>query len=107
MNGLSEPWIYADVYRVSVWKPLKAVHDFPLAVCDYRTVAVEDLVPTDIVFPDYLGETYNFRPNPSHRWYYIDEQAADEAWMVKCFDSATNHDPNIASCMIMNSYSDL
>lgn len=84
----------------SVWKPLHGpVHSSPLAVCDYRTVKDEDLVPTDIIFPDYLGETYNFFPSAEHRWYYIDGQQADEAWMIKCFDSATTVNPEVAQCM--------
>lgn len=83
----------------SVWKPLRGpVYDSPLSMCDYRTVKNEDQVPTDIIFPDYLGETLNFWPNPDHRFYFIDGQQADEAWMIKCFDSATALEPGIAQC---------
>ncbi|PGH34607.1 hypothetical protein GX50_02591 [[Emmonsia] crescens] len=78
-------------YRVQIlnfWKPLVGpVDDAPLALCDYRTVALDDRVPTDIVFPDYLGETYNFWANPKHRWYYLEGQLATEALIFKCFDS--------------------
>ncbi|KAK7918290.1 hypothetical protein PG985_010164 [Apiospora marii] len=56
----------------------------------------DDRVPTDIIFPDYLGETYNFWPNPKHRFYFVDGQRSDEAWMIKCFDSATADNPSIA-----------
>ncbi|KAF4119670.1 hypothetical protein GMORB2_4579 [Geosmithia morbida] len=85
---------------VNVWKPLRGpVIDSPLAVCDYRTVSPDqDAVPTDIVFPDYLGESINFRPNPAHRFYYIDRQRSDEAWMIKCFDSSTASNPEISQC---------
>ncbi|KAK0732131.1 hypothetical protein B0H67DRAFT_679620 [Lasiosphaeris hirsuta] len=65
-------------------------------LCDYRTVSDQDRAPTDIIFPDYLGETYNFWPNSGHRFYYVDEQKADEAWLIKCYDSSTMHDPSIA-----------
>lgn len=83
----------------SVWRPLFGpVYDAPLAVCDYRSINAQDAVPTDAVFPDYLGETYNFYPNPEHRWFYLDGQRAEEAWMVKCFDSAALKDPNISKC---------
>ncbi|RVD81167.1 uncharacterized protein DFL_009042 [Arthrobotrys flagrans] len=82
---------------VNVWRPLRGpVYDYPLAVCDYRTVDPHDRVPTDIVFPDYLGETYNFWPNPKHRWYYIDAQKENEALLVKCFDSKSALDPSVA-----------
>jgi hypothetical protein len=84
---------------ISVWKPLRGpVFDAPLAVCDYRTVDFNDRVPTDVVFPDYLGETYNFWPNPGHKWYFLDGQRQDEAWMVKCFDSKTATDPTVSQC---------
>lgn len=83
----------------SVWRPLRGpVFDHPLAVCDYRTVPFNDRVPTDIIFPDYLGETYNFWPNPAHRWYYLDGQQADEVLLVKCFDSKTETESSIAQC---------
>ncbi|VBB84477.1 Putative Aspirochlorine biosynthesis protein N [Podospora comata] len=85
---------------INVWKPLRGpVYSSPLAVCDYRTVKTEDMVPTDIVFPDFVGETLNFWPNPNHRFYYVDGQREDEAWMIKCFDSGSTTDPNIAQCM--------
>ncbi|KAF4430286.1 hypothetical protein FACUT_8945 [Fusarium acutatum] len=61
-----------------------------------KTVRDGDRVPTDIIFPDYLGETYNLWPNSGHRFYFIDGQESDEAWMIKCFDSETNANPEIA-----------
>lgn len=85
------------VQIINVWKPLRGpVQNAPLAVCDYRTVDRADEMPTDIIFPDYLGETYNFLPQARHRFYYVDEQEACEAWMIKCFDSATASDDSIA-----------
>lgn len=85
--------------QTSVWKPLRGpVYDAPLAVCDYQTLDYEDRVPTDIIFPDYLGETYHIWPNPKHRWYYIDGQQTNEALMIKCHDSKTSDDPSIAQC---------
>ena len=67
-------------------------------MCDYQSIAKEDRVPTDIVFPDYLGETYNFYPNATHRFYYLDGQMPDEVCLIKCFDSSTSRDPCIAQC---------
>ena len=36
------------------------------------------------------GETYSVKYNPNHRWYYIPEMRADEALLLKCYDSATD-----------------
>ena len=76
-----------------MWRPLIApVRNFPLAVCDYRTVDVAgDLVVTRLRFPAWLADRENFsvRYNPSHRWYYWRGLAPDEVMVFKCFDSAS------------------
>ncbi|MFX6888168.1 CmcJ/NvfI family oxidoreductase, partial [Acinetobacter baumannii] len=28
--------------------------------------------------------------NPAHRWYYVPRMTADEALLLKCYDSATD-----------------
>ena len=90
----------AKTYWCSVWRPLRGpIYDHPISMCDYRSVNHQtDRVPTDIVFPDYLGETYNFFPNPEHRFYYLDRQMPDEACLIKCSDTKTARDPSIAQC---------
>ena len=46
------------------------VLDAPLAVCDARSVAPQDLIASDLVFRDRRGETYNLLYNPRQRWFY-------------------------------------
>jgi hypothetical protein len=73
---------------VNLWRPIKSpVLDAPLAVCDARSVAPQDLVASDLVFQDRRGETYNLLYNPSQRWFYAPEMRADEVLLLKCFDS--------------------
>ncbi|KAM0457401.1 hypothetical protein ACHAO4_003200 [Trichoderma viride] len=96
---LAEKYRGCRVQLLNFWKPLVGpVQDAPLALCDYRTVAPDDRVPTDIVFPDYLGETYNFWANPQHRWYYMEGQLATEALIFKNFDSEAFKNDSIAKC---------
>ena len=33
-------------------------------------------------------ETYRVTYNPAHRWFYVPEMQADEAILIKCYDSA-------------------
>jgi len=76
---------------VNLWRPIRGpLRDAPLAVCDARTVAADDLVPSDLVYRDRVGETYAVRFNPQHRWFYVPEMQADEALLLKCYDSATD-----------------
>jgi hypothetical protein len=72
---------------INVWKPLRPVESAPLAVCDARTIAPEDLVATDLRYADRTGEVYSLRFNPAHRWFYFPAMRAEEALLLKCFDS--------------------
>jgi hypothetical protein len=74
---------------VNVWRPIRGpLFDAPLAVCDARTVADGDLVGQDLIYRDRIGEIYGLTYNPDHRWYYAPAMQADEALLLKCFDSA-------------------
>ena len=73
---------------INAWKPIRGpVREAPLAVCDARTIAAGDLVPTDLRYRDRTGEVYSLRFSPEHRWYYFSAMRADEVMLLKCFDS--------------------
>jgi hypothetical protein len=72
---------------INLWRPLRGpVLDTPLAMCDARTVASEDFLPTDLIYRDRRGEIYTVAYNPRHRWYYAPKMTADEALLLKCYD---------------------
>lgn len=76
---------------VNVWRPIRGpLLDAPLAVCDARSVDPDDLVPSDLIYRDRVGETYSVTYNPSHRWFYFPEMRVDEALLLKCYDSETD-----------------
>jgi len=73
---------------INVWRPIVGpVLQKPLALCDARTVAREDLVRSDLIHPGRKGEIYSLAPNPAHRWYYVPKMRTDEVLLIKCFDS--------------------
>ena len=73
---------------VNVWRPLNGpVQDSPLAVCDARSVEDGDLVATDLVYPDRVGEIYYVKFNSRHRWFYAPAMRNDEVMLIKCYDS--------------------
>jgi hypothetical protein len=79
------------VQVVNLWRPIRGpVRDAPLAMADGTTVAPEDLVASDLIYPNRRGETYSVKYNPNHRWFYFPEMTADEALLLKCYDSATD-----------------
>ena len=76
---------------INFWRPIgHAVQNWPLAMCDAQSISPGDLIPTDLVYPDKVGETYSFVFNPAHRWYYFPDQAPEEVLLLKIFDSRTD-----------------
>lgn len=76
---------------INVWRGVRhAVQDWPLALGDARSFAPEDLVATDIVYADRVGEIYGATHHPRQRWHYYPDLALDEAVLIKCYDSRTD-----------------
>jgi hypothetical protein len=79
------------VQIINVWRPIKGpLYDAPLVMGDARSVAPQDLVASDLIFPDRSGEIYLLNYNPAHRWFYVSAMKTDEALLLKCYDSATD-----------------
>lgn len=76
---------------VNLWRPIgRPVATAPLALCDARSIEPGDLIASDLVYPDKVGETYAFLPSPRHRWFYFSEVRPDEVILLKIFDSRTD-----------------
>jgi hypothetical protein len=87
----AEELLRGRVQVINLWRPINhPVYDAPLAVCDATTVEPEDLVPSDLVYRDRVGETYSVRFRPEHRWYYVPQMRPDEVLLLKCTDSRTD-----------------
>jgi hypothetical protein len=87
----AEELLKGRVQVVNLWRPIRGpLRDAPLAMADARTVSADDLVGSDLIYRDRVGETYSVRYNPAHRWYYVPEMQRDEALLLKCYDSATD-----------------
>jgi hypothetical protein len=79
------------VQVINLWRPIRGpLRDAPLAMLDGQSVAPGDLIASDLIYPNRRGETYSVKYNPNHRWFYIPEMKADEALLLKCYDSATD-----------------
>ena len=74
---------------VNVWRSIGAapVLDTPLALCDARSVRPEDLVATELRYPDRTGEISMLRHRADHLWSYVSEMRRDEVLLFKQYDS--------------------
>jgi hypothetical protein len=87
-----------NVWRVFSPPP----QDFPLAVCDSRSVSASDLVEADAMMdipgqPESSYEGLVVRYNPRHRWSYFSNMNRDEVLVFKTHDSDAgqpNHVPH-------------
>ena len=78
----------ARIVQVNVWRPIRGpVERSPLALADAASVRPQDLIATDQVFPDRVGEIYHLAYHPEQRWYYAPRMTRDEVLLIKGWDS--------------------
>jgi hypothetical protein len=74
---------------INVWRPIRGpLEDAPLALVDARSVATEDLIATDLLYTDRIGEIYNVRHNSAHRWFHAPRMSRDEVLLFRSYDSS-------------------
>lgn len=73
---------------VNAWRSIDGVvQRAPLAVIDALSVRPADLVPTDLIYSDRVGEIYEVAGNPAHRWRYYSGMREDDVLFIKGYDS--------------------
>ena len=91
MNDEAEDLLSRRVAFYNVWKPLsKPVEELPLAMCDATTHAPDDMLLMQLKYRERTGEIYVMRHAPTHRWYYFPNMQADQALLLKTYDSAAD-----------------
>lgn len=89
--GEAHELLRGRVQVINLWRPIHGpLRDAPLAVCDARSVAFDDLVASDLIYPNRVGETYAVSYRPAHRWYYFSKMRPEEVLLLKCYDSASD-----------------
>jgi hypothetical protein len=81
----------------TVWRPLTPPpQDFPLALCDTRSVSREDERSLELVLdvpgtPRRTLQVTAYLMNGGHEWYYFQDMTVDEVVIFKGFDSDESH----------------
>jgi hypothetical protein len=89
MGADAEELLKHHYAEINVWRPIRGpLLRSPLALCDAETLESENLVASELRYPDRVGETYAVTYNPNQRWYYFPRMQPDEAVLIRCFDSA-------------------
>ncbi|TPX18958.1 uncharacterized protein E0L32_011351 [Thyridium curvatum] len=71
-----------------VWRPLRVpVKDWPLAICDATTVDRDDLIASDVLYPNFIAENHLIHHNEKQKWYWLPEQTDKEVLVFKALDT--------------------
>ena len=89
LAGEAEALLQHRFAVIQVWRPIrKPVQTAPLAIADARSLAAENLIPTERRYPDRVGEIYHITYNADQRWFYFPNMQRNEALIFKTYDSA-------------------
>lgn len=81
------------VAHYNIWRAISpAPQDVPLALCDARSVAPEDLLPADAVFDRDGVDVWSFEGlvvahSPAHHWHWFRDLGRDEVILFKTNDT--------------------
>lgn len=73
---------------INIWRSISgAIETMPLAICDARSVAQDDLLAAERRAKERIGETYRLLYNPDHKWFYFPLMQKNEAMLIKSYES--------------------
>lgn len=87
-NTRVERSVHYNIWRAITPPP----QDVPLALCDARSIAAEDLIEADAVFDEPGKPEWSFTglvvgASPRHRWFWFPDMSRDEAIVFVTNDS--------------------
>lgn len=83
---------YSRYAMYNMWRAVSpAPQDIPLAVCDARSVSLDDEITVKAISTERSGvvvhDTTGYRHNPDHHWHYFSDMTRDEVIIFKAHDT--------------------
>ncbi len=76
---------------LQLWRPIdRPVQRDPFCLCDWGSIAPDDLLAAERRHPGRLGEIYQLTWNDAHRWVAFPHMTRDEAVLFKTWDSTVD-----------------
>ena len=77
------------IIQLNVWRPIcSQVLSSPIAIADASTIQQKDLIETDQIFPNRVGEIYHLAYEEKQKWYWVSKMKDNEALIFKGWDSS-------------------
>ena len=86
LPAVDVPKLLAGRFQIiNLWRPIEyPALDWPLALCDYRSVDKEkDVFPVARLGPGREGEMFGVAYNENHKWKYLRGMTPDELVLIK------------------------
>ena len=81
-------WSAGHYAFINVWRPVEApINSAPLGFVLPKTVADEDWILLDLIYPDRKGQIMGLAANPDHQWVYKSRMTPDEVAYFNIFDN--------------------
>jgi len=92
-------WAAGHYAFINVWRPVgAAINSAPLGFVRPSSVADEDWILIDLIYPDRRGHIMGLAANPAHDWLYQSKMTPDEVAIFNIFDNRGR--PSIAHSAI-------
>ncbi|MEP1330488.1 CmcJ/NvfI family oxidoreductase [Pseudophaeobacter sp.] len=81
-------WSKGHFAFINVWRPVSAaINSAPLGFVHPSSVADQDWVLLDLVYPNRKGQIMGLVANPDHEWIYRSKMTPDEVVFFNIFDN--------------------
>ncbi|WP_271951650.1 CmcJ/NvfI family oxidoreductase [Ruegeria faecimaris] len=81
-------WSAGHYAFINIWRPIEAaINSAPLGFILPSSVAPEDWILLDLIYPDRKGQIMGLAANPNHQWIYMSKMTPDEVAYFNIFDN--------------------
>ncbi|GAA6190384.1 CmcJ/NvfI family oxidoreductase [Phaeobacter sp. NW0010-22] len=81
-------WSKGHYAFINVWRPIGAtINSAPLGFIRPSSVAEQDWVLLDLIYPDRKGQIMGVAASPDHEWLYMSKMTPDEVAFFNIFDN--------------------
>lgn len=74
---------------VNVWRPIEhPIRTSPLGFISPRSVADEDWMTIELIYPDRVGQILGVAANQEHDWFYMSQMTPDDVAIFNIYDNS-------------------
>ncbi len=73
---------------VNLWRPIEfPISSSPLGFIRPSSIAPEDWMTIELIYPDRRGQILGVAANPNHEWFYLSNMTPDEVTIFNIYDN--------------------